>query len=149
MEDAANAEARRRAEVITAARKYIGVKWQHLGRGMHGLDCVGLVVVVCRQLGISGYDVATYPREAAGSQFLAHFIRGGGVRVSVDAALPADLLLFRERRYPCHVAILSQCGAAATIIHAHATRRAVLEEVLAKEWPARRVAAIRLPGMRA
>lgn len=148
MDDTRAAEARRRAAAIIAARKYLGTPWQHLGRSVHGLDCVGLVVMVCQQLGISDYDIATYPREPVAAQFLDHFIKGGGARIPIGAALPADLMLFREQRYPCHVAILSERDGAATIIHAHATRRLVLEEVLIPEWLGKRVAAIRLPGMR-
>lgn len=144
----ATAEARRRAAIITAARKYLAVPWRHLGRGIHGLDCVGLVVMVCRDLGISGYDLATYPREPVSAEFLSHFLKGGGIRVPIDGALPGDLMLFREQRYPCHVAILSERDGHATIIHAHATRRTVLEEVLIPVWLSKRVAAVRLPGTR-
>ncbi len=143
------AEARRRAAIITEARKYLGTPWHHLGRSRHGLDCVGLVVMVCRALEISGYDVATYPREPKSSEFLAHFLAGGGVRVALESALPGDLMLFREIRYPCHVGIMSERDGLQTIIHAHATRRRVLEEAMIDEWRSRRVAAIRLPGTRA
>ena len=35
-----------RAEVVEAARKYMGVRWQHQARGDDALDCVGLLVRV-------------------------------------------------------------------------------------------------------
>lgn len=136
-----------RAAVLAEARRYIGTPWRHRGRSVHGLDCVGLPRMVCVSLGISDYDLDTYPREPISSEFLDHFTRGGGTRVPINAALPGDLMLFREGRYPCHVAILSERDGLPTIIHAHATRRKVLEEVLIPEWTAKRVAAIRLPGV--
>lgn len=145
-----------RSRVIEEARRHLGVRWQHLGRTDHGLDCVGLIVVVCVALGLSDYDLRTYPREPVSSQFLQHFLSGGGRRVPINEALPADLILFREQRYPCHVAILSEQSTIgpdhvalplATVIHAHATRRMVLEEALIGDWLKNRVAAIRLPGV--
>ncbi len=136
-----------RDDVVSVARSYLGTPWRHLGRSEHGLDCVGLIVVVCSILKLSGYDLKTYPREPRSSEFLEHFLRGGGTRVALDAAFPGDLVLFREQRYPCHVAFLSERDGLPTIIHAHATRRAVLEEVLVSIWLAKRLAAIRLPGV--
>lgn len=147
-----------RSEVLAEARKYVETKtrWQHLGRSIHGLDCVGLVVMVCSSLGLSSYDLLTYSREPVASEFLGHFLSGGGTRVPLLEALPADLLVFREERYPCHVAFLSETTttpvggsivSVPTIIHAHATRRRVLEEPLTREWLEKRVAAIRLPGV--
>jgi len=136
-----------RAVILAEARTYARTPWRHLGRNEHGIDCVGLIVAVCAALGISDYDLKTYPREPKSSEFLDHFTRGGGTRIPINAALPGDLLLFREGRYPCHVAILSERDGLPTIIHAHATRRMVLEEALIPEWMAKRVAAIRLPGV--
>jgi cell wall-associated NlpC family hydrolase len=138
-----------RAAVLAEARKHAkdGVRWEHMGRTVHGLDCVGLIVIVCATLGISDYDLDTYPREPKSSEFLDHFTKGGGTRIPINAALPGDLMLFREGRYPCHVAFLSERDGLATIIHAHATRRMVLEEVLIREWLVKRVAAVRLPGV--
>jgi cell wall-associated NlpC family hydrolase len=140
-----------RADVVAAARTWIGATWHHQGRSEHGVDCVGLVVMVCRSVGLAGYtdaaDVASYPREPKAADFVGYFLKGGGTRVPILDALPGDLLLFREQRYPCHVAILASDPRGATIIHAHATRRAVLEEAMIAEWLGKRVAAIRLPGV--
>lgn len=147
-----------RGAVIAEARKHLGVRWQHLGRSNHGVDCVGLVVLVCLALDLSQYDLKTYPREPKSSEFLGHFLSGGGQRVAINEALPGDLMLFREQRYPCHVSFLSETTTIPsgperavlripTIIHAHATRRVVLEEPLVGEWLQKRVAAIRLPGV--
>lgn len=140
-------EADRRTAVIREARKWLGTPWRHLGRSDHGLDCVGLVRMVCVELNISGYDLDTYPRDPKSSEFLSHFILAGGTRIPILEALPGDLMLFREQRFPCHVAILSDRDGQSTIIHAHATRRMVLEEVMISQWLEKRVAAIRMPGI--
>ena len=145
MTAALEAEAQHRAAIIREARRWIGTPWRHLGRSAHGLDCVGLVVMVCRALDLSSYDITGYGRDPRAADFVGHFTAGGGTRIPIAAALPGDLLLFREERYPCHAGILSDRDGIATVIHAHATRRKVLEEVLIREWLDKRVAAIRVP----
>jgi hypothetical protein len=96
---------------------------------------------------LSDYDIVTYPREPVSSQFLSHFTGGGGTRIPIVQALPGDLLIFREQHFPCHVGILSERGGQTTIIHAHATRRMVIEEPMISVWAEKRVAAVRLPGV--
>ena len=94
-----------RNNVVAEARSWIGTRWIHQGRDRNGIDCIGLVVVVRRALGIGDYDVAGYPRVPDGT-FLSHFVRAGGVRVPILEIRPADLLLFRVARAPCHVGIV-------------------------------------------
>lgn len=61
-----------RETVVAEARRWLDVRWEHQGRSAHGLDCVGLVVMVCRALGLSAYDLAAYPREPVASSFVQH-----------------------------------------------------------------------------
>ncbi len=135
-----------RATVVEAARSWVLVPWRHQGRNRNGIDCVGLVVVVCRELAIWDYDVAGYPRDPDGS-FMAHFFAAGGVRIPLLAAAPGDLILFRDAIFACHVGFVAASSFGPTIIHAHTTRRRVLEEPLVGEWRANWLAAIALPGV--
>lgn len=135
-----------RATVVEAARSWISVRWRHQGRTRDGIDCVGLVVVVCRDLAIWDYDVAGYPREPDGS-FMSHFFAAGGVRIPLLQAAPGDLILFRDSIYACHVGFVASSPFGLTLIHAHTSRRCVLEEPLAGEWRKNWVAAIALPGI--
>ena len=34
--------------LVTAARTYIGTKWRHRGRSVHGVDCAGLGILAYR-----------------------------------------------------------------------------------------------------
>ena len=68
-----------RAQVVDAARKWLGTPWRHQGRNTHGIDCVGLVVVVCKGLGISSYDDTGYGRDPDPHKFLPHFDGSGAV----------------------------------------------------------------------
>lgn len=135
-----------RETVVAEARGWIGTRWVHQGRSAHGIDCVGLVVLVCRALTIWDYDVAGYPREPDGT-FLSHFHRAGGIRIPLLTAEAGDLMLFRDAVYACHVGFVGCVGLAQTVIHAHATRRKVLEEPLVGEWRSSWVAAFRLPDV--
>jgi len=40
------------ADILAAARRYVGVPYRHRGRDMRGLDCVGLAIAVARDLGL-------------------------------------------------------------------------------------------------
>jgi cell wall-associated NlpC family hydrolase len=135
-----------RATVVEAARAWLAVPWRHQGRNRAGIDCVGLVVVVCRALEIWDYDVAGYPREPDGS-FMSHFFAAGGKRIPLLDAAAGDLILFRDAIYACHVGFSAASSFGQTLIHAHTTRRRVVEEPLAGEWRSNWVAAIALPGV--
>jgi cell wall-associated NlpC family hydrolase len=135
-----------RASVVAEARAWIGTKWVHQGRSAHGIDCVGLVVMVCRALTIWDYDVAGYPREPDGT-FMSHFFAAGGVRIPLLSVQPGDLILFRDAIYACHVAVVGSVGDTLTLIHAHASRRKVVEEPLGAEWRASWVAGIQMPNV--
>jgi cell wall-associated NlpC family hydrolase len=136
-----------REAIVAEARSWDGVRWVHQGRNRHGIDCIGLVVVVRRSLGIGDYDIAGYPREPDGT-FMSHFFNAGGTRVGIPKAMPGDLLLFKDAKSPCHVGIVTACnGDLKFMVHAHATRRRVIEEPVINEWQQKWVAAIQMPGI--
>lgn len=136
-----------RDAVVAETRSWIGVRWLHQGRNRHGIDCIGLVVVVRSALAIGDYDLTGYPREPDGT-FMTHFFRAGGVRVPILDAKPADLLLFRDARSPCHVGIVTvRDGEVMRMVHAHTTRRKVVEEPVIHEWQQKWVAAIQMPDV--
>jgi len=136
-----------REAVVAEARSWIGTRWIHQGRNRHGVDCIGLVVVVRRALGIGDYDIAGYPREPDGT-FMRHFFTAGGTRVGILQAQPADLLLFKDATSPCHVGIITaREGELMFMAHAHMLRRQVIEEPVLHDWQQKWVAAIRMPGI--
>ena len=136
-----------REDVVAQARSWAGVRWVHQGRSREGIDCIGLVVAVRAELGIGTYDVHGYPRAPDGS-FLSHFFEAGGVRVAILSAQPADLLLFKDAKSPCHVGIVTaNDNGILCMIHAYAGRHKVIEEPVIHEWPTKWVCAIQMPGV--
>lgn len=133
------------SRAVEAARTWLGVPFRHQGRTRAGVDCVGLLVCVAREMGIRARDVTGYTREAKGMGFLEHF-RGQMAEVPVISAQAGDVLIFVETVYPCHTGILSQRHGVAHLIHAHAPRRKVIEEPFAGEWRRKVRFAFRFPG---
>lgn len=136
-----------RATVVATARGWLGTPWRHQGRNEHGLDCVGLLAVVCRELGISDYDVDGYARSPDTTRFLGHLKAGGAIPIRMAAAGEADIMAFKDQCFPCHVGILSIKSTVLHVIHAHATRRMVIEEPLIGDLRTARVAAFAMPGV--
>jgi len=138
----------KRSDVITEARKYLGVKWRHQGRNKNGLDCAGLIVTVANTLGLSDHDDRRYSRRPDGS-FAQAFTDGGMIRIPVQEAQEGDVLLFAESSHVCHAGFLADKRGEPSVIHAHALRRMVLEETLEDAQPVirRPTHAFRFPGL--
>lgn len=133
----------RRAEIVAAARGWLGTPYRHQAslKGA-GCDCLGLVRGVWRDL-IGREPEAPPPytpdwAEALGRETLLEAARRQMAEIAPGAARAGDVLIFRMGMgVPAkHCAILSDEG---RIIHAY-WGRAVVETRLT-DWWARRVAA--------
>jgi len=122
--------------IVAEARTWLGVPWRHQGRSRAGVDCAGLVVLVARALELADHDSTAYGRRAQGQGFVEHF-RGHMDGITVTQARPGDVLVFADQAYPCHCGFLTERLGRPHLLHAHATRRQVIEEPYAGEWPAK------------
>ena len=122
--------------IVAEARTWLGVPWRHQGRSRAGVDCAGLVVLVARALELADHDSTAYGRRAQGQGFVEHF-RGHMDGIAVTQAKPGDVLVFADQTYPCHCGFLTERLGRPHLLHAHATRRQVIEESYAGEWPAK------------
>jgi cell wall-associated NlpC family hydrolase len=99
-----------RADVVKAARSWLGTPYihQHRAKG-HGVDCVGLVIGVARELGIVApdFDVNAYERTPDGSTMIAQCDRFMD-RLHMDSVLPGNVLVyeFDRRLGPQHMGIV-------------------------------------------
>ena len=120
-----------RADIVAAARTWIGVRWQHQGRTRHGIDCIGLPVVVAFELGlIAAMPAADYPRRPNGT-FLARFRETALIEILPNQVQSGDVLVFAQQTAPCHCGILTTLHGESAIIHAYAAARKVTRETLA------------------
>jgi len=137
-----------RDDIVAEARKWIDVPWRHQGRTRLGIDCAGLVILVGNSLDLINYDTTNYQRKTHGQDFLNHF-RMNMDEKSITEVLPGDVMLFRDRQYPCHAAIVGGTPNALTIIHAYARVRKVIEERLnTEEWLQRRIICFKYRGLK-
>lgn len=138
--------AMKRQDIITEARKWLGVPWRHQGRCTAGVDCVGLLVVTAWGLGFTVEDYTNYQRRTQGLQFLQHFQKHM-IQVPVHSSALSDVVILREPRLPCHCGIVSEKDGHLHLIHAHMRRRKVIEELLTEEWHNRIVATFTWPDL--
>jgi NlpC/P60 family putative phage cell wall peptidase len=131
-----------RSEVVAAAREWIGVPYMHQGRNRFGVDCVGLLIVVARGLGLTSYDVTGYSRVPHAEFLRTECDRMMG-RIPIDERQPGDVVLMRFKREPQHLAFVTDRG----FLHAYGGSGRVVESAMPPEWVRRIVAAYALPGV--
>lgn len=107
---------------------------------------MGLVVITAKELGISESDEKTYSRRPDGAELISRFKEEMN-EISLKDITAGDVILFADTAYPCHVAIVSLKHGELHIIHAHASRRQVLEERYAYEWPVKARKAFSFEGV--
>jgi len=113
--------------IVVAARSFLGVPWRHLGRSRGGVDCIGLVLLSLREVGVQIDDPAPYQREPQGTRLLDG-IRAHAAQVARER--PGDILLFRMGVYGAHVGIASvhPSWRVPAVVHAYAPHRCVVEQ---------------------
>ncbi len=142
-----------RAEVIAAARRFIGTPYQHQQR-MPGvaIDCAGVVICAGRELGLLApdFDVTGYSRQPDGT--LVDYCERYMTRLEPAAMQAGDVVVIRFDGEPQHFGILAPYRyGGLSIIHA-VSGRAVIETRLLFGTAAaamKFVAAYRLPGIAA
>ena len=135
-----------RNNIVEEARKYLGVRYRHQGRNMHGLDCAGLIIVVGNKLGLMDYDITNYPRRSSGDTFCGYFVEAGFQHIPLHSALPGDVVLTRDRDLPCHCGFVSEKRGKLSFIHSTLMRRKVVEEPL-EYWEPKVTATLRFPSL--
>jgi cell wall-associated NlpC family hydrolase len=129
------------ADVIAEARSWVGVPFRHQGRSRHGIDCVGLPIVVGQVLGIfpAKFEIANYGRTPTGEleqRIISHceparFARAGGLVVIAWTTKAA------------HVAICT----GDTLIHAYERIGKVVEHGYRGRWVRMTHSTWQLPGV--
>ncbi len=97
-----------RADVVACARSLIGVAYVHQHRDRKvGVDCVGLVIVVARELGLVApdFDVNSYARKPDGTTLMARCAEFMDP-VKDEDVRPGHVLVLAFRKDPQHMGIL-------------------------------------------
>lgn len=99
------------------ARRWLGVPFRHQGRNRTGLDCVGLVIMVAKELGISDFDIVEYGQQPDPKR-MGELLRANLDPISFSKIEPGDILWLRIVNDPQHLAIVTQVAPRAQMIHA-------------------------------
>lgn len=139
-----------REQVVAEARTWLGTPFQHQGRIKgRGVDCIGFPWGVAKELNLLqnidldspgvkpylGYGKAPVPSKFLGA------LNEHLVQIEFSEVLMADLILFRGKLYPNHLAIVTDYG----VIHSSAERGKVVEHRIDDKLKLKRLYAFRFP----
>ena len=144
-----------RQQIVACARHYIGVRFQHQGRSLAGLDCLGLLFLTAASVGVKlrgqavrTIDIPDYGRKPDTvllREKLAMYLQP----IPLAEAEMADVVLLNVQGSPQHLAILSDYPSADALgmIHAYASSGKVVEHRYDAVWQRQSYAAYRLPEL--
>ena len=98
--------------IVTTAQSYIGTPYHHQGRQRGvGVDCVGLLVGVAKDLGLQHTDSTTYEQDPEPGLIL-EYLEAWCDRVEPEDARPGDVVAFwvTEGAGPVHAGVLTPTG---------------------------------------
>lgn len=118
-------------DVVDAAASYIGTPFSHQGRqpGL-GLDCIGLVLCAFWACGYQPHEYTTYGRAPKPTTMRRELLQECRVLERGEPWQPADLLWFRIRAHPQHVAMWT----GRDMIHAFSRVGKVVRQPLDSAW---------------
>jgi cell wall-associated NlpC family hydrolase len=108
--------------LITLAQQKEGSRYKYGGTGPRTFDCSGFTQYVFSQTGIE------IPRRSVDQA-------SAGKKISVDAALPGDLLVFKKGRKVQHIGIVVRSAQGELwVTHASTSRGVITENVLSSPY---------------
>lgn len=132
-----------RADVIAEALTWKGTPYVHQGRLKgRGVDCLGLVAMVGKALGLTDYDRLDYGR-LPNPRRMREELKAHLREISLTAARPGDVVHMSWGIDPMHLGILTPAG----IVHAYSLIPAVVEHPVDAGWRAKMCFAYAFPGL--
>lgn len=136
------------ADIVAAARSWIGVRWRHQGRSRKGVDCAGLVIEIAKDVRGSHFDKRDYPRHASDETML-RLCEQHLARVRIGDARPGDAMVFAFE-HQRHIGIVGDyVFGGLSLIHAYLPPGKVVGKVvetrLDDKWLARARGCFRFP----
>lgn len=142
-----------RLDVVQEARNWLGTPYHHQARlkGV-GVDCVGLVIGICREIGLmaSDFDVPVYARQPDGLTLLREANMHLAYLPDGQASMqPGDVVVVRFAGHPQHVGLIADyVHGGLSIIHAASNAGRVIEtRLMFGPRTMQFVAAFALPGV--
>lgn len=130
--------------IVGAARSYLRVPWKHQGEDRAGMDCVGLLIAVARDLGLAA-PLSLAHAELPALELFEALLPEYCERIARPQ--PGAVLRLRTAGRPQHLGLMATRHGYPTLIHAYATEGCVCEHRLDRKWQRRIVSAWRLKGL--
>jgi len=129
------------SNIVEEARTWVGVPFRHQGRSRQGIDCIGLPIMICRELGLlpKDFETSTYGRLPTGEMI----DRLGEQCIASDVVVPGSLIVIAWTKTAAHVGICT----GANMIHAYETVGKVVEHGYRGRWVRMTHSAWKLPGV--
>jgi len=135
-----------RDKIVAEARTWVGTPFLHQGRVKgRGVDCVGLVIGVARELGLAEYKEIAYGRQPDTNVMrgqLEHYLE----KIHLSEVKAGDIYWMRFT-YPMHTAIASDIDGDRGIIHSYSQIGKCIEHRLDSVWESRIAACYRYKGL--
>lgn len=140
-----------RTNIVDTAREWLDTPFHHQARlkGI-GVDCVGLVICVSKELGLlpPDFNITAYPRLPDGRSFLFH-ADAHMSRIPKEDMQPGDAVVVSYSGDPQHIGILGNYRhGGLSIIHASSEAKRVIETRLMFSQHMTFVGAYSLPGVK-
>ena len=135
-------------DIINQARTWLGTKYHHQGRlkksnlGLGGVDCIGLLVGVIKELGIQDgkgnslveFDETNYSIYPENGRLLKS-IKQHLDEFKKEEMQMGDIMLFKTFRDPQHVGLLAKFQSGGfSLIHCNSSAGKVVEQPFLKTW---------------
>lgn len=130
------ADARPKQLIVDAARAYVGAPFRHQGRTKRGIDCVGVLIAVARDLGVmrADEDYTGYGRHPSPVE-LMRCVSNHCTRRRDGLREPGDIAVMRWEAQPQHAAIITRLpDGREGILHSYANARACVEHGITAQW---------------
>lgn len=129
-----------RSAFIRLVESYVGTPVVHRGRVPHvGLDCVGVLIAACRELGLEVPEPPPYGKIPDADTLRAG-LRPYCTEMPASMRVPGDILQVYAGRQARHVVVftgLNKCGQQ-LVVHAWGkngvVQRALLDSIVAATW---------------
>lgn len=121
-----------RLDIVRVARSYLGTRFLRGGRDHKGIDCVGLLVMVGREVGLDLKDTTAYNFNP-NIPLMQEFVFDQSERRPFRPLKNGYLAILKQSVFPMHTGIITVDQGETTIINANMKARSVIEQTIA-EW---------------
>ena len=126
-------------KIVADARSWIGVKFRKGGRDRTGIDCIGLLIRVGEEQGLTIRDDTQYSFNPEPAKF-TEMVFSQTEPLSMNSLRVGSILVFRQTIFPMHTGILARDHHNEwSVINANAKERRVVEQPLSY-WKANLIA---------